>query len=125
MVVFHGWNRSAELVLEAWHKLAPRFSRCAALRAGHSFGGVITSLMLAQEPQQFRRAMLLDPVLFTPIMIGGWRFRMWWAFTSATPWPRLRAQPAPALGQLVEAYASLGRRGMFKGWKPEALQAYA
>ena len=36
---------------------------------GHSFGCVLSALMLAMAPGQFQRAMLLDPVLFPPGMM--------------------------------------------------------
>ena len=67
---FVGWNRTARLALEAWHQLAPRFGPAPHFAVGHSFGGVMTALMLAREPAAFRRAVLLDPVLFSPVMIG-------------------------------------------------------
>ena len=121
---FHGWNRSAELVLEAWHKLAPRFPDVPHYALGHSFGGVITSLMLAQEPQQFRRAMLLDPVLFTPIMIGVMALSDVVGLYQRNTMAKAARSRRRHWVSRVEAYASLQGRGMFKGWKPEALQAY-
>jgi pimeloyl-ACP methyl ester carboxylesterase len=121
---FHGWNRTAELALEAWHKLAPRFPDVPHYALGHSFGGVITSLMLAQEPQQFRRAMLLDPVLFTPIMIGVMALSDVVGLYQRNTMAKAARSRRRHWVSRVEAYASLQGRGMFKGWTPEALQAY-
>ena len=60
---FHGWNRSAELAVEAFAAGRAVFGAVPCFAVGHSFGGVLTSLMLAQQPQLFQRALLLDPVL--------------------------------------------------------------
>ena len=62
--------RLAELALEAFAAGTDDFADAPRFALGHSFGGVLTSLMLAQQPQLFRRAVLLDPVLFSPAMIG-------------------------------------------------------
>lgn len=121
---FHGWNRSAELALEAWQLQRRHFDPVPHVAAGHSFGGVITALMLAQEPTQFRRALLLDPVFFSPVMIGV-------AALSDVVGLYRRNTLAKKVGKRrrhwpdrATAYANLEGRGMFKGWAPEALQAY-
>ena len=67
---FRGWNHAAEMAAEAWLAHAPRFGAVPVHASGHSFGSVLTCLMLAHHPQTFSRAVLLDPVLFTPAMIG-------------------------------------------------------
>lgn len=121
---FHGWNRSAELALEAWKKLAPRFPGVPHYAVGHSFGGVITSLILAQEPQQFSRAMLLDPVLFTPMMIGVMALSDVVGLYERNAMAKKARSRCRHWPTRVAAYANLQGRGMFKGWKPEALQAY-
>lgn len=121
---FHGWNRSAELALEAWKELAPRFPGVPHYAVGHSFGGVITSLILAQEPQQFSRAMLLDPVLFTPMMIGVMALSDVVGLYERNAMAKKARSRCRHWPTRVAAYANLQGRGMFKGWKPEALQAY-
>ena len=121
---FHGWNRTAELCREAWQAHAPRFGTAAAFALGHSFGGVISALMMAREPTLFRRAVLLDPVLFTPAMIGlmalsdvvGLYSRNTLAQGARK---RRRHWPGPEA-----AHAALRERGMFKGWADVALWAY-
>lgn len=121
---FHGWNRTADLALEAWNTLSGRFGPVSRFAVGHSFGGVITALMLAQAPTQFRRAVLLDPVLFTPLMIGAMALSdvvgLYRRNTLAEK-ARKRRRHWP---DRAAAYANLHERGMFKGWVPEALHAY-
>lgn len=67
---FHGWNRNAEMAVEAFEAGRGPYGDVQRLACGHSFGGVLSSLVLARHPTLFARAVLLDPVLFTPAMIG-------------------------------------------------------
>jgi len=121
---FHGWNRSAELALEAFAAGNGIFGEVPKMAAGHSFGGVLTGLMLAKQPALFSRAALLDPVLFTPALIGvmalsdvvGLYKRNNMALKARS---RRRHWPDRAA-----AYAGLYGRGMFKNWSDAALWAY-
>lgn len=121
---FRGWNRTAELALEAFAVGRSEYGDAPCVAVGHSFGGVITCLMLAREPRLFQRAVLLDPVLFSRGMLGllgaaamvGLQRRHALARKAATRrahWPDRMA-----------ALASLQGRGIFKGWADTALHAY-
>src|SRR5690606_32928846 len=66
---FLGWNRSAELAVEAFEAGRGIFGEVPRYALGHSFGGVLTSLIMARHPQLFRRAVLLDPVIFPPALL--------------------------------------------------------
>lgn len=121
---FHGWNRSAELAVEAFEAGRERFGDVACFALGHSFGGVLTSLILARHPQLFQRAALLDPVLFSKAMVGvmalselvGLHRRNVMAQKSAA---RRRHWPDRA-----NAFSLLQGRGIFRGWADSALHAY-
>ncbi|PWB32424.1 alpha/beta hydrolase [Pseudomonas sp. SDI] len=121
---FVGWNRTAELALEAFQAGRGEYGAVPCFALGHSFGGVLTGLMLARAPGLFQRAVLLDPVVFSRTMIGvmgvaalfGLHRRHALARKAATRrsyWPDRQA-----------AYDSLQGRGIFKGWSEAALQAY-
>lgn len=121
---FHGWNRNAEMAVEAFEAGRGVFGDVPRYACGHSFGGVLSALLLGRHPQLFERAVLLDPVLFTPAMIGVMalsevlglqerRSMVQKARTRRSQWPDRAA-----------AYAGLHGRGIFKGWTDEALWAY-
>lgn len=121
---FRGWNRSAALAVEAFEAGRGEYGDVPRLAVGHSFGGVLTGLVLAREPHLFQRAVLLDPVLFSRRMIGvmgaaalvGLHRRHALARKAATRrshWPDREA-----------ALASLKGRGIFKGWADASLHAY-
>ncbi|WP_323114756.1 alpha/beta hydrolase [Pseudomonas guariconensis] len=122
--VFRGWNRSAALAVEAFEAGRGEFGDVPRFAVGHSFGGVLTGLVLAREPHLFQRAVLLDPVLFSRRMIGmmgaaalvGLHRRHALARKAATRrshWPDREA-----------ALVSLKGRGIFKGWADASLHAY-
>ena len=122
--VFRGWNRSAALAVEAFDAGRGEYGDVPRFVVGHSFGGVLTGLILATEPHLFERAVLLDPVLFSRRMIGvmgaaalvGLHRRHALARKAATRrshWPDREA-----------ALASLQGRGIFKGWTDASLHAY-
>lgn len=121
---FHGWNRTAELALEAWRAQSAKFGSVPQFAVGHSFGGVITALQLAQAPTQFLRAMLLDPVLFPPMMIGAMALSDVIGLYKRNTFAKKARERRRQWPDRAAAYAYLHERGMFSGWTPEALQAY-
>lgn len=121
---FQGWNRSAELALEAWNKHSPRFGSVRHFAVGHSFGGVVSALMLTLAPTQFHRSILLDPVLFPPAMIAAIALADVFGLYRRNPMARRARLRRGSWPDRTAAYENLHDRGGFKGWTAEALQAY-
>lgn len=121
---FLGWNRNGELAIEAFQAQREMFADVPVYAVAHSLGGVITSLILAQYPQLFSRAVLLDPVIYTPalqmFMESSERLRLT-AFNKLASRTRARRQHWP---DRQAAYAGLTGRGAFKGWSAAALWAF-
>lgn len=91
---------------------------------GHSFGGVLTGLILASEPQLFARAVLLDPVLFSRRMIGVMGAAALVGLHQRHALARKAASRRSHWPDREAALASLKGRGIFKGWADAALRAY-
>lgn len=121
---FHGWNRSAEAALEAWQVVSPRFGKVPMFAMGHSFGGVLTALMLAAAPQAFRAAVLLDPVLFTPAIIRVMAVSEPLGLSKLFALPRQAKRRRRHWTDRAAAGAQLKGRGMFRGWEDAAFAAY-
>jgi pimeloyl-ACP methyl ester carboxylesterase len=121
---FRGWNRTADYCVEAWQHHAALWRGQPVYALGHSFGGVITSLVMAQHPELFRRAVLLDPVLFTPAMIGVM------GLSDVTGLSRLNVLANRARRRRSHwpdarsAFDSLHGRGIFRGWEDRCLWDY-
>lgn len=121
---FHGWNRTADLCIEAWQAHADRFGPVPTMLVGHSFGAVITALMMAHQPTLAQRAVLLDPVLFPPAMMGLMALSDVVGLYSRNLLAQRARKRRHHWPDRETARRLLEGRGMFKGWSDPALQAY-
>ncbi|KKO16655.1 MULTISPECIES: alpha/beta fold hydrolase [Pseudomonas] len=122
--VFRGWNRTAALALEAFAAGRSEYGDVPRFAVGHSFGGVLTGLILASEPQLFTRAVLLDPVLFSRRMLGVMGVAALVGLHRRHALARKAASRRSHWPDREAAQASLHGRGIFKGWTDAALRAY-
>ncbi|MFZ4551021.1 MAG: alpha/beta fold hydrolase [Aquabacterium sp.] len=121
---FVGWNRNAELAMEALHQQGKAFAKVDHYALGHSFGGVLTSLVLGQHARQFKRAVLLDPVLFSPAMILGVTLATLTNTARLSPLARSARARRHHWTSREEAFEQLRHRGVYKTWTTEALHAF-
>ncbi|HEX5356196.1 MAG TPA: alpha/beta hydrolase [Aquabacterium sp.] len=121
---FLGWNRNADIAMEALEKQGGEFKTVPHYAAGHSFGGVLTSLILGDRRHQFQRAVLLDPVLMSPTMLMGLSVGELTGIAKQTPMARQARARRKHWPSREEAFAQLHGRGIYKGWADEALQAF-
>lgn len=122
---FHGWNLNAELAVEAWHAAGrERFADAPLYAVGHSFGGVLTSLILARHPELFKRAVLLDPVLFSAPMIGVMALSDVVGLSRRTGMAAKAVKRRKVWPDRATAHGLLQERGMFRGWTDQAFSAY-
>jgi pimeloyl-ACP methyl ester carboxylesterase len=119
-----GWNRNAELAMEAFKAQAGAFKGVPHLAMGHSLGGVLSALLLAGHPRAFHKAVLLDPVLMSPAMLMGLSLADLTGTASLTPLARQAIKRRHHWDSRDAAYAALHERGTYKGWVPEALRAF-
>lgn len=121
---FVGWNRSAELAWEALQRQGQAFREVPHLAVGHSFGGVLTGLLLGTQLGHFRRAVLLDPVLFPPAMLMGMALGGLAGLMKHTPLARQARARRPHWPDRAAAFAALHGRGAYRGWADDALRAF-
>lgn len=121
---FFGWNHNAELAVEAFQAQRQMFGDVPVYAVAHSLGGVLSSLIMAEHPQLFKRAVLLDPVIFTPrlqVFIKTCERLGVTGFSKLAKKTAVRRMHWP---DRQVAYASLIGRGTFKGWTTAALTAF-
>ncbi len=121
---FRGWNRTAALAAQAFDAGRGEYGEVPRYAVGHSFGGVLTGLMLASQPGLFARAVLLDPVLFSQRRIGVMGAAALVGLHRRHTLARKAASRCSHWPDRESARASLQGRGIFKGWSDAALQAY-
>ncbi len=121
---FVGWNRHADLAVEALAQQGQAFANVRRVACGHSFGGVLTSLIMGEHRGLFDKAVLLDPVLFSPTMLMGMAMGELTGVIKHTPLARQARARRDHWPSRTEALNSLEGRGTYKGWQPQALQAF-
>lgn len=116
-------NRNwANLVDELLHHHLPQAG--PVLGVGHSLGGTLMMMAALREPERFLGLVILDP----PLMLGmdAWAMKAAKRFgfvDRITPAGKTRGRRS--VWPSREAMAtSLGRRGLFRGFTPEALNDY-
>ena len=75
------WDGATREGLKDWHpfsddllKFLPSHTSQPVIGVGHSIGGVVTLRAAMKKPENFRALILLDPVLFVPPFLAGWKF---------------------------------------------------
>ena len=121
---FLGWNRTSELCEETWRAFAPLWQGQRHYAMGHSFGGIMSLLMMERDPALFDRAVLLDPIIFSRRMLWVMRLGTWLGLWQNNGFSKKTRQRRRSWPDRATALESLEGRGMFRGWTPEALQAY-
>ncbi len=117
---FPGWNVFMQAALECARHATTRYGDVPRLALGHSLGGVLTTLMLAEPQQPFQRAALLDPVLFSTPMLLGMRLGM----ARFNPLAKASLKRRRQWPSREAAAKALHGRGTYKGWTEAALQAF-
>jgi pimeloyl-ACP methyl ester carboxylesterase len=122
---FKGWNLSAELAVQAFqaHRKS-LFGDVAVVGLGHSFGGVLTCLIMAEHPKLFSRSVVLDPVIFSAAMALGITMAEATGLAAHSPLARAARKRRSHWPDRQAAIEALRGRGTYKGWAEEALQAF-
>ncbi|WP_419570221.1 alpha/beta hydrolase [Rheinheimera sp.] len=121
---FIGWNASAELALAAFQAHRHHYTNVPCYGLGHSFGGVLTALINSRADSPFQKVVLLDPVLFTPLMLSSMQLLDWMGLYQHNPMARKARKRRETWQDRQHAWSYLYQRGMFKGWHDDALAAY-
>ncbi|MBR7890207.1 alpha/beta hydrolase [Marinomonas sp. A79] len=121
---FLGWNETAERFSAALMAQKANLPRTKVIGMGHSFGGCMTALMSAQDPELFDRLVLLDPALFPPRLIWMMRGVKFAGLKSRLPLARQARRRRTQWDSIEQAKNSFYERGTFKGWEPECLDDY-
>ncbi len=122
---FIGWEATARRAARIMDARLSAAGDVAPIGLGHSFGGIVTLLMAAREPARFSRVVLLDPVLFPHAYVRIIRVLNWLGVARRiTPMARQAMRRNRRWVSREAAREAMHERGIFRGWAPEALDAY-
>ncbi|ABC31638.1 predicted Hydrolase or acyltransferase (alpha/beta hydrolase superfamily) [Hahella chejuensis KCTC 2396] len=121
---FRGWNATAETAYAAWRRFRADYGAVPALGVGHSFGGVLTTLIAAAHQDAFDQVVALDPVYFTPTMLRALTAYRWLRLRAPNPLAARAENRRDGWDDMAAARKYFEGRGMLKGWRDDALEAY-
>ena len=110
--------RCYEAISADWDRNQP------VIALAHSFGAIVTTLMLSQQTRPFDQYILLDPVIYPRSMIALMRFFNLIGVAHKLPHVRQAIKRRSAWTSRDEAFNSLYRRGVFKDWTDESISCY-
>lgn len=122
---FMGWNKCANLALEVVDHFTSLLPQAVPVYAvGHSWGGVITALMMAKQKDCFDQAILLDPVIFPPGMLRVMATIDLFGLLQRLPLAKQARVRTQEWESREAAFDYFHERGTFKGWTRGSLEAY-
>ena len=121
---FKGWNASAKIATRVWQNFSHQWKDVPKFALGHSFGAVLSTLMMAKDASLFDGGILMDPVYMPPKMAGSMSFLGKVGLLRYMPLPRQAKVRTGSWPSYQAAWDYLYQRGTFKGWQNECLKSY-
>lgn len=118
------WNKNALNFEKVWQHFMPMWGSVPKIAMGHSYGAVISTLLIAKDPSLFDMGILLDPVYAPPRLANAM------SVMSTTGLMKKTALAKQAQVRTVKwpseqaAWDYFYQRGIFKGWQDDCLQSY-
>ena len=121
---YPGWNRSADYFEEVWMHFSQLWPKVPHIACGHSYGAVMSTLIMARSPELFDCAVLLDPTYAPPHVAGTM------SMLGSLGLMKYSALAKQALVRSVswpnepQAWDYFHQRGVFKNWQDDCLKSY-
>jgi pimeloyl-ACP methyl ester carboxylesterase len=119
-----GWNASAKIASRVWSHFSDKWKDVPKFALGHSFGAVLTTLMMAKDASLFDGGILLDPVYTTPRIASSMSFLGRLGLLRYMPLSRQARIRTHSWPSFQVAWDYLHQRGIFKGWQDDCLKSY-
>jgi len=121
---FVGWNALANRCLAAYEDISQEWGKVPVIGLAHSFGGILSLLMLLQQQRPFERYILLDPVVYPKKMIIGMRLLSDLKLAPHFAYIKKVRNRRAQWPNRDAVWQNFHRRGIFKEWQDDALNAY-
>jgi pimeloyl-ACP methyl ester carboxylesterase len=120
---FEGWNEWAEAIAELVQQKRANWTSC--IGSGHSFGGVLTTLIAAKHQSLFDRLILLDPIYLPRRTIWFTRLVRAVGLSKLHPMIAMTRRRRAHFPSKEAVCQQLDGKGVFANWDPEALRDFA
>jgi len=122
--VYPGWNKSARNFERVWQHYSHLWANVPKIALGHSYGAVMSTLMMAKNPDLFNLGILMDPVYCSPRMAKTMSLMTNLGLMKQMPLAKQAKIRSVKWENKDEAWEYFYQRGTFKGWQDDCLQAY-
>ncbi|MBJ7539563.1 alpha/beta fold hydrolase [Marinomonas transparens] len=121
---FVGWNGTEKRFSNSLKSQKERLKSSELIGIGHSFGGVMTTLMSERDPKLFSRLVLLDPALFPPRLLWMMHAAKLLGVAYHTPLAKQALRRRTQWDSFAQVKNNFYERGTFKGWEEACLDDY-
>jgi pimeloyl-ACP methyl ester carboxylesterase len=122
--IYPGWNKSARNFACVWQHYAPLWEGVPKIALGHSYGAVMSTLIMAKFPDLFDFGMLMDPVYSSPKVAKTMSVMTNLGLMKQMPLAKQAKVRSMTWTSEADAWSYFYQRGTFKGWQDECLQSY-
>lgn len=121
---YPGWNKSARNFMQVWQHFLPLWAGVPKIALGHSYGAIMSTLMIAKQPELFDIGMLLDPVYSSPKIAKAMSVLTNFGLMKQMPLAKQAKVRSASWASEKDAWSYFYQRGTFKGWQDDCLQSY-
>ena len=122
---FAGWNQTAEYLAQGIAS-SENFTAGRDLHAvAHSLGGMLSMLAQARHPKLFKSMVMLDPVMFPPLLLAFMHVVRKLGLTSVFhPFVKPTLRRRNIWPDRQQAFSYFQKRKVFSNWTDAALESY-
>ncbi len=121
---YAGWNRSARYFSEVWSHFSQMWAAVPKIACGHSYGAVMSTLMMAKQPDAFDFGLFLDPTYASPHTAQVFSTLGSLGLTRHLPLARQARVRSVSWPDEDALWQYFYQRGVFKGWDEDCLRSY-
>ena len=121
---FQGWEADAACCHAAWLSLVGEYVGVKHHVVAHSYGGVLSTCMIAVNPETFDSAVLLDPVYFPPSMLVLARIMSVFGLVKKTKLAKTTAKRRDRWPSREAVHEHLLDKRIYAKWEPACFDAY-
>lgn len=119
------WTAMADQIAASLHeRIVSGLVAGPVVGIGHSMGGVLTLRMAARHPDLFSRLVLLDPVLFPPLLLVAQRVLGMVGIAGKLSLPARTRRRRWQWGSRLEAEGYLRMKKLYRDWHDRAMQGF-
>lgn len=121
---FKGWDATSKLARKVWAEFSSHWGNVPRFAMGHSFGAVLSTLMMAEDASLFDGGILMDPVYAPPKMASTMSVLGKTGLMKYMPLPKQAKIRTRSWDSYQATWDYLHQRGTFKGWEDKCLKSY-